>query len=70
MVRQRTDSTASGLPLLSMIIADELSERAERLRETAEQEHDQTVALLCRAVAEAYETLAAVRQFRSLNQPH
>jgi hypothetical protein len=53
-----------------MSTADELSERAERLREVAEQEHDQTVALLCRTLAHTYETLAAARRGRSLQRLH
>jgi hypothetical protein len=44
--------------------ADELSKRAEALREAAEQEQDQTVALLCHTLAHAYEALAAARQPR------
>jgi hypothetical protein len=56
--------------ILGMSTRNELAERAEWLREVAEREDDQTVAVLCRTLAHAYETLAAARQFRSLNQLH
>jgi hypothetical protein len=53
-----------------MSTPEDMAERAEALREAAEREPDETVALVCRGLAEVYETLAAARRHRSLHRLH